>query len=193
MCTTSLKNTLWLQSSLACLVWLSEQHQNISQNNSNLLHFITETVCVYYSVRTRFTLKVPVARTDFLSYFGFPVSRGFHQCSLLIFIILQKKKRQSMETKKTELFQTCGRNEHKKNFILLISKLLLRSPGIVKLVNMRHWHWFSWQLRISPVRTISPINYTRLHTACVKRTRAQPANLQIKSMILRTTSLSLRA
>ena len=43
------------------------------------------------------------------------------------------KKRQSMEAKKT-LFRTCGTNEHKRTFIPLIAKFLLRSPGIVKFV-----------------------------------------------------------
>jgi hypothetical protein len=34
----------------------------------------------------------PSLRQIFFSYFGFPVSIGFHQCSMLIFLLLQKEK-----------------------------------------------------------------------------------------------------
>lgn len=59
-------STLDQQGSYMCLVWIAANNNKCFPRQHYLLHFITDTVCVYYAVWSHFMLNVPIIKADFL-------------------------------------------------------------------------------------------------------------------------------
>jgi hypothetical protein len=152
----------------------------VSQGNINLVHFIKDRLCAYYAVWTRFSFNVPFTRADFHLLLRFSSVNWFPSVLNVNLRTLTEGKTAKYGNLKKMLFRTCGKNEHKRTFILLIAKFLLQSPGIVKfVVNAWNWHRYSWQIRFSPLRTFSPTNRCHLHNDFIKKNivwACQPSN-----------------